>query len=430
MMKRIATSCLVLCLMILVCTPWVAAEPAVPDFGKIVQIHLKYLDGRYSVSSQDINYGRAPNLNIKTGELRGVLLDSKGTELKSFSIRKPYLTQGDILTPPQDGGLLGYTESAPSADMTITAPYQQDMAKFNLINPQDNSVLVSADLTAAVNGFCTDYPNDPDCLSRVTLSPSATPDRGTLFVLATVFSLSVLIAAGLAIWTMRQRAKARIPEKETVLIVDDDPDIVDLIHLLLDKKGYATLKAAGGKECLEILKTHKPDLILLDVLMENIDGWQTLEQIKKNPQTKSIPTLMLTGKRFTAAEAKQYKLCIDDYIEKPFKPDELYQAVGDILERKHKVREALVMAKKAGIDQDKFCEFAKLTKRISVNKKIVDILQVPQPVPMLADLDALDNMSVIDYINVNNKKMETRAEQLREEFSLSFKSKGLPEFNW
>ena len=74
-----------------------------------------------------------------------------------------------------------------------------------------------------------------------------------------------------------------------------------------------------------------------------------IEQIKKNPDFKSIPVLMLTGTRFTAAAAKQYQIFMDDYIMKPFQPLDLYAAIDQILTRKQKVKESLVLATKAGV---------------------------------------------------------------------------------
>ena len=83
----------------------------------------------------------------------------------------------------------------------------------------------------------------------------------------------------------------------TILVVDDSPFIVDVFVTMLERGGYRTVAAYGGEECLEILKTVTPDLILLDIMMEPVDGWETLERIKENPETKDIPVLMLTAKR-------------------------------------------------------------------------------------------------------------------------------------
>ncbi|MEI7857976.1 MAG: response regulator [Methanomicrobiales archaeon] len=425
-MRLIGICCLVLIFAGIFCIP-VAGGQLLPDYQKNMLLHVNYLDGKYSVSAQEVRYGQSPNLNIKSGNLKGLILGSNGKELKSFSLQAPGIAYGDILVPGDGESLIGYTERPASAEMVITLPYLDDMQQFRLSDPRDGSLLVLSDLNPTIASFCSDYSSDPDCLARIVPVKSPAPDKGLSYLLATVFSASVIIAAGLAIMTLRRRSVPQIPEKKTILIADDDPEIVNMVHLLLNKKGYATIKAHSGKECMEIIKTQIPDLILLDVFMEPMDGWQTLEQIKKNPASSTIPVLMLTGNKITAASAKQYQIVIDDYIMKPFLPADLYAAIDQILIRKEKVKESLVLAKKAGVDKEMFCEFAKLTHRISVNKKIMDILQVPQAVPMLADMDSLDNMSVADYISIKTRDQEKRAQQLRLEINSTFRSKGFPE---
>ena len=72
----------------------------------------------------------------------------------------------------------------------------------------------------------------------------------------------------------------------TILVVDDSPFIVDVFVTMLERGGYRTVAAYGGEECLEILKTVTPDLILLDIMMEPMDGWETLEKIKENSRPR------------------------------------------------------------------------------------------------------------------------------------------------
>ena len=428
-MRWIVMCCLVILFAGIFGPPVAGAQP-LPDYEKILQIHLNYQDSRYSVSAQEVRYGKAPNLNIKRGNLNGVILDTKGKQLKSFSLQEPGVAYGDILGPADGDSFIGYTERPAYGEMIITLPYLQDMQKFSLSDSRYGSLLVSADLNPPVAVFCADYPNDPDCLVRIPSSKSAVPDSGTYLVPAVLFSGSVIIAAGMAILTIRRRTEMQTPEKQVVLIVDDEPDTLNLIDKLLDEKGYATIKASGGKGCLDILKKQIPDLILLDVRMEPMDGWQTLEQIKKNPESKSIPVLMLTGRNLSGHEAKQYHICIEDYIMKPFLPDQLYAAIDSILVRKQKLKETLVLAEQAGVDKEKFCEFAKLSRRISVNKKILDILNLHQVIPMMADLDTLDDMLVVDYINVKTSFIEKRAEKLRQEINSAFRSKGFSDLSW
>ena len=95
--------------------------------------------------------------------------------------------------------------------------------------------------------------------------------------------------------------------------------------------------------------------------MEPLDGWSTLKQIKKNPDTRKIPVLMLTCNRLTAHDAQQYHICIEDYVRKPFRQDELFAAIDQILARKKVILDSLAVAEKAGINKEKFCRLATLT---------------------------------------------------------------------
>lgn len=429
-----------------ICLPGAAADQVVPDFDKVVRIQINYLGGAYTLSSAEVQYGRAPNLALQSGELKGSILDTGGKERLSFSTREPWRAQGDILGDPEGRTLIGYTEDGDAGDMSITVPWVQDMASFTLTDSRNGALLVSADLTPAASLFCADYPGDPDCQARGAPSQLAAmepvPETTTLpVVFIAVFSASAFLAAGLVIMTARRRAAATgIPEgaaagqkpvKQTVLIVDDDPEMVEIIHQFLTDEGYATIHALSGKGCLDILKKQLPDLILLDVLMQPMNGWETLEQIKKDPITKPIPVLMLTGKRLTSAEAKQYNICIDDYITKPFKHEEIFAAIDNILQRKQRFKDGLELAKKVGVDREKFCELAKLSRRISVNKKIIDILQAPNGTPAWGpDELSPENKEVIEQIAMTTRVNEKRAEQLKTEINKVFRSKGVPEITW
>lgn len=437
MMRSIKALCIISCLAMLICIPGAAATPA-PDYGKIVQIQLKPADSGYQVSSMEIRYGKAPNYNLKTGPLNGAISGAGGKVLTSFSVRDPDIVLADSPAPGDGDTLVGFTGKTEPAGLTITVPYLQGMDTFTLSDSRSGAILATADMAEPVTLFCTDYPADPDCLSRVVPEKRAAPDSATLFILAAVFSASVIIAAGLAIMTLRRRTPTPLvvppvmepkPVKKTVLIVDDDPDMLEIIHQFLSDEGYATIRASGGKECLAILKKQIPDLILLDVLMQPMSGWETLEQIKNDPLTKPIPVLMLTGKQLTSKEAKQYNICIDDYITKPFKHEEIFAAIDNILQRKERLKLNLELAKKAGVDREMFCELAKLSRRISVNKKIIHILEAPEGTPAWADEVTPENREAIEQISSSTRVNEKRAEQLKNEINSVFRSKGLPELN-
>lgn len=161
----------------------------------------------------------------------------------------------------------------------------------------------------------------------------------------------------------------------TVLVVDDSPFIVDVFVTMLERGGYQAIAAYSGEEGLEILKTVAPDLILLDIMMEPMDGWETLENIKIDPKTREIPVLMLTAKQLTPDEAEGYGSYIEDYILKPITHRELYEAIERVLKRREIIRNDVERAKEAGLDKFLVDEYARLAKGVDVNNRLLRILE-------------------------------------------------------
>jgi CheY-like chemotaxis protein len=112
-----------------------------------------------------------------------------------------------------------------------------------------------------------------------------------------------------------------------ILIVDDSPLIVNILRHILLRQGYYCVETYDGLECLEILKECTPDLILLDVMMEPMNGWDLLIAIKKDIRTKDIPVIILTAKTLGAEEIEQYGPLIRDYVNKPISAAELEEVV-------------------------------------------------------------------------------------------------------
>ena len=119
---------------------------------------------------------------------------------------------------------------------------------------------------------------------------------------------------------------------ETIMVVDDEPDIVYLVEKMLKKEGYDTIHAYNGEEALMKLENAKPDLILLDVMMPGISGWETSKKIKENPETSSIPIAMLTVKSTDEDMEKsfQYAHC-DAHISKPIIREKMLSTVKWLL---------------------------------------------------------------------------------------------------
>jgi DNA-binding response OmpR family regulator len=109
----------------------------------------------------------------------------------------------------------------------------------------------------------------------------------------------------------------------TLLIVDDDPNIFQLLNVNLENAGYRVLKASDGEEAIEMALTETPDLIILDIMMPKIDGYQVCRKLRENEQTHLIPIIVLSARDKPSDKIKGLKLGADDYLTKPFDMDEL-----------------------------------------------------------------------------------------------------------
>jgi CheY-like chemotaxis protein len=106
---------------------------------------------------------------------------------------------------------------------------------------------------------------------------------------------------------------------KTVLIADDDPDILNIVAVSLETQGYATYTATNGLEAVEAARLHRPDLILLDMMMPVMSGYEAAAQLKADPATASIPIVGLSAKAMATDIELASGLGIDGYITKPFR---------------------------------------------------------------------------------------------------------------
>ena len=118
----------------------------------------------------------------------------------------------------------------------------------------------------------------------------------------------------------------------TVMVVDDDPDILDMTRLVLEGGGYRVLPAGSGAEALRALEQSRPDLILLDINMPDMDGWQVLRVLKVDERTTAIPVAMFSIKMEVRDRLHGLQEGAFDYITKPFSTDDLLQRVRRIFE--------------------------------------------------------------------------------------------------
>lgn len=121
--------------------------------------------------------------------------------------------------------------------------------------------------------------------------------------------------------------------EDTVLIVEDESDVVDLLRYNLAKAGLSVLIAADGLTGLEMARQNRPDLIILDLMLPGMDGHSICKALKMDPHTEAIPILMLTAKSQPEERVKGLEIGADDYVTKPFSPRELVLRVQALLRR-------------------------------------------------------------------------------------------------
>lgn len=122
--------------------------------------------------------------------------------------------------------------------------------------------------------------------------------------------------------------------KNRILAVDDEEDIVELVRYNLEREGYETLSAFSGKEALEIISKKRPDLIILDLMLPDVDGLEITRRLKRDDDLKNIPIVMLTAKGEEADVVVGLELGADDYIVKPFSPRILLARIRSVLRRR------------------------------------------------------------------------------------------------
>src|SRR5262245_29461685 len=130
--------------------------------------------------------------------------------------------------------------------------------------------------------------------------------------------------------SLRSRRKGTGRPMNNILVVDDDPNIRELVRVFLRDEGFDVAEAADGVEALAKLETLKADMVILDVMMPNMDGWELCRQLRTYYE---MPLLMLTAKGETAQKIKGFQLGTDDYLVKPFEPLELVARVKALLKR-------------------------------------------------------------------------------------------------
>jgi two-component system alkaline phosphatase synthesis response regulator PhoP len=119
--------------------------------------------------------------------------------------------------------------------------------------------------------------------------------------------------------------------KGKILVVDDEIYIVHILDFSLGMEGYEVVTALDGEQALERARAEKPDLIVLDIMMPKLDGYETCKRLKADPETKDVPVILLSAKGRNVDQKVGFEVGADDYITKPFSPRKLVERINAIL---------------------------------------------------------------------------------------------------
>lgn len=123
--------------------------------------------------------------------------------------------------------------------------------------------------------------------------------------------------------------------KKKILCIEDEPDMIDLIRLILERKGFQVSGAVGGLQGLEAIRKEEPDLVLLDLMMPDVDGWEVYQLIRADDRLRHIPVIVVTAKAQSIDKVLGLHVAkVDDYITKPFNPQQLVESVERVLQGK------------------------------------------------------------------------------------------------
>lgn len=134
---------------------------------------------------------------------------------------------------------------------------------------------------------------------------------------------------------------ANAEKKRKIVCVEDEPDMIDLVKLILERQNFEVIGAMGGKEGIELIRQEKPDLVLLDLMMPDMDGWEVYRQVRADYRLKDIPIIVVTAKAQSIDKVLGLHIAkVEDYVTKPFGPQDLLWSIEKVLKNKAKPADA------------------------------------------------------------------------------------------
>lgn len=209
-----------------------------------------------------------------------------------------------------------------------------------------------------------------------------------------------------------------------ILVIDDDKAINELIKVNLQLAGYSVIQAMDGTKGFALAKQELPNLILLDVMMPEVDGFTVAQRIRQNPETKNIPILMLTALSQLNDKVKGFDLGVDDYLTKPFEMDELKVRIRALLKRTRQIPESVAVREILNVNEitlvpETYCVKIndKLAKLTPIEFEIFNLLfqnhgNMVSSAKLLSDIWGYAPDDEIETIRVHIRHLRTKIDKI------------------
>jgi two-component system OmpR family response regulator len=166
-----------------------------------------------------------------------------------------------------------------------------------------------------------------------------------------------------------------VQHMKKILIVEDHPYLSPMYSRMLTKRGYIADFVTSGEMCLSYLEEKTPDLILLDIMMDPMNGWEVLTRIRNNPGTRNIPVIIVTAKPPMIKDVKMYGKMIDGFRMKPFTSGELADLVDRFFSERVEIEKIVQNARKSGKNPRNVEEYRSLAMREQVDSDLLTLLK-------------------------------------------------------
>ena len=204
-----------------------------------------------------------------------------------------------------------------------------------------------------------------------------------------------------------------MPVGQKVLYIDDETLLKMAFVETLKQQGYSAEGAVSGKEALDLIDSYTPDIIILDVMMKPMDGWETLTCIRNREESRTVPIIMQTGKSLTIKDVIKYGDQIEDYLIKPVRLPDLVKAIEGVADRKTILDAEVEKATRNNRDPDLIAEYQMIRHRTLISRRLIEILGRIYPIRIEARIETDFDIPELHEVIDRYESEKSRCEELR-----------------